>query len=370
MYDYKAVRLTTPQSVGSPSAAPRIDWVDYAKGLCIILVVMMHSTLGVEKAFDIAAHSSRMGEFIAWARPFRMPDFFLISGLFLARRIAAPWPRYLDSKVVHFLYFYLLWMTIQFLTKGYGIMQAQGAAGLAREYGLAFIEPFGTLWFIYLLAIFFVIVKLCRHVTPVLMLVAGALLEISNIHTGWILIDEAASRFVYFYIGYLFAPQIFNLAGTIAAWRLVPILAGLALWALGNALLVFGGYSELPFISLALGLVGAFAVITFAVLFARVNWAGGLRYLGQNSIVIYLAFFLFMAATRAVLMRVAPWLGADIISILVTAAGVAGPVILHHLVKKTPARILFVRPAWARVETWLPGWHSVRHDISQKLGEA
>jgi hypothetical protein len=28
----------------------RVDWVDYAKGFCIIMVVMMHSTLGVEKA--------------------------------------------------------------------------------------------------------------------------------------------------------------------------------------------------------------------------------------------------------------------------------------------------------------------------------
>jgi len=27
----------------------RIDWVDYAKGFCIIFVVMMHATLGVEK---------------------------------------------------------------------------------------------------------------------------------------------------------------------------------------------------------------------------------------------------------------------------------------------------------------------------------
>ena len=30
--------------------APRLDWVDCCKGICIILVVMMHSTLGVEKA--------------------------------------------------------------------------------------------------------------------------------------------------------------------------------------------------------------------------------------------------------------------------------------------------------------------------------
>ena len=41
-----------------------------------------------------------------------MPDFFLISGLFLAARIDRPWPAYLDTKVVHFAYFYVLWVNI------------------------------------------------------------------------------------------------------------------------------------------------------------------------------------------------------------------------------------------------------------------
>jgi uncharacterized membrane protein YcfT len=46
---------------------------------------------------------------VAFAKPFRMPDFFLISGLFLARVIDRDWRTYLDRKVVHFVYFYLLW---------------------------------------------------------------------------------------------------------------------------------------------------------------------------------------------------------------------------------------------------------------------
>ncbi len=33
---------------GLAGASERIDWVDYAKGICIVMVVMMHSTLGVE----------------------------------------------------------------------------------------------------------------------------------------------------------------------------------------------------------------------------------------------------------------------------------------------------------------------------------
>jgi uncharacterized membrane protein YcfT len=62
----------------------RVAWVDYAKGFCIIFVVMMHSTLGVENALGQQGWLHAAVEF---ARPFRMPNFFLISGLFLNRVI-------------------------------------------------------------------------------------------------------------------------------------------------------------------------------------------------------------------------------------------------------------------------------------------
>jgi uncharacterized membrane protein YcfT len=90
--------------------SPRVDWVDFAKGICIVMVVMMHSVLGVE----LAAHATGfMHVLVAFAKPFRMPDFFLISGLFLAKVIDRDWRTYLDRKVVHFAYFYVLWVTIQ-----------------------------------------------------------------------------------------------------------------------------------------------------------------------------------------------------------------------------------------------------------------
>src|ERR1043165_1714477 len=60
------------------AAPPRVDWVDYAKGFCIVMVVMMHSTLGVEAA---AGQDSWMHALVAFAKPFRMPAFFMISGL-------------------------------------------------------------------------------------------------------------------------------------------------------------------------------------------------------------------------------------------------------------------------------------------------
>src|SRR3954471_6703971 len=166
--------------VGRIGAPHRVDWVDYAKGFCIVMVVLMHSTLGVEAA---AGEQSWMGHLLAFAKPFRMPDFFLISGLFLARVIDRDWRTYLDRKVVHFVYFYVLWVTIQFAFKAPGLAAEHGALGVAKFYAESFVEPFGTLWFIYLLPIFFVITKLTLRVPPLIIFAVAAALEIAHIST-------------------------------------------------------------------------------------------------------------------------------------------------------------------------------------------
>ncbi len=109
----------------------RIDWVDYAKGFCIVMVVMMHSTFGVELA---AGQQSWMHAISDFAKPFRMPDFFLISGLFLARAIDRDWTTYLDRRVWHFVYFYVLWLTIQIGFKAPGLAAETGALGVVQLY--------------------------------------------------------------------------------------------------------------------------------------------------------------------------------------------------------------------------------------------
>jgi uncharacterized membrane protein YcfT len=326
--------------------AGRVDWVDYAKGFCIIMVVMMHSTLGVEAA---AGREGWMHALVAYAKPFRMPDFFLISGLFLARVIDRDWRDYLDKKVVHFAYFYVLWVTIQFAFKAPMFAADVGWRGVGFAYLEAFIEPFGTLWFIYLLPIFFVVTKLTRGVPWIAIWLVGAALEIAPIHTGWTVIDEFASRFVYFYSGYIFATRIFDFA---AAVQRAPQAAvgGLIVWAVVNGVLVFMGYGDLPFMSLALGFVGAAAVVAVAALMARTDLFQALRYCGANSIVIYLAFFLPMAVTRTILLKTGVITDLGTISLIVTTAGVIGALVWYWAVRWTPLRFLFERPAWAKLK--------------------
>ena len=319
----------------------RVAWVDYAKGICIIMVVMMHSTLGVGAA---AGGEGFLHTVVAFAKPFRMPDFFLISGLFLSRVIDRDWKTYLDRKVVHFAYFYALWMTIQFAFKAPTFAAEHGAAATLQLYAMSFIEPFGTLWFIYLLPIFFIIPKLTRGVPTLTVWVIAAALEIAPIETGWTVIDEFASRFVYFYTGYICAPHLFAFAKEVQ--QRVPLaLTGLAAWGSINGLLVFGGYAELPLIALMLGLQGAGAIIALAALLAKARILDALRYCGENSIVIYLAFFLPMAAARVGLLKTGVVPDIGLMSVIVTTAGVIGPLLLFWLVRRTPLRFLFERPA-------------------------
>ncbi len=345
----------------------RIDWVDYAKGFCIIFVVMMHSTLGVEK---YAGDTGWMNHVVMFARPFRMPDFFLISGLFLGLVIDRPWLRYFDRKVVHFAYFYVLWLLINFTFRSVGWL-AEGTTplGLMEKFALSFVQPFGVLWFIYMLPVFFIITRLLKGIPWQLVLIGAAMLEIAPIHTGSTIVDEFASRYVYFFAGFALAPAIFKLADWARA-NIGKATAYLGVWAVINGFFCFtpvpdsisvlftdNGYqipvnmSAFPVISLVLGVAGAIAVVSLCAVFSRFSVAKFLQYLGANSIVVYLAFFIPMVVTRIILLRYGTFLDIGTISVIVTMAGVIGPVVLYELTRFTGwGTFLFKRPDWAWLE--------------------
>ncbi len=301
-------------------AGRRVDWVDYAKGICIVMVVMMHSVLGVEKAAD---QTGFMHLVVMFAKPFRMPDFFLISGLFLSVVIDRDWRIYLDRKVVHFAYFYVLWVTIQFGFKAPSLAAEAGWSHVGLLYLESFIEPFGTLWFIYLLPIFFVVTKLTRKMPPLAILAVAAALEMAHVADRL----DRDRRILRALCLFLFRLSVRALrlravrsrAGASRAGAGGPGAVGIRQRQPGRF-----GVSEWPIVSLALGLAGASAIIVTGTLLARMQWLNFLRYCGEHSIVIYLAFFLPMAATRTLLLRAGVIHDIGTVSLIVTIVGVAG----------------------------------------------
>ena len=185
----------------------RMSWVDTAKGLSIILVVAMYS------AYNTGEYTGQVGflhYLIGFATPFRMPEFFLISGLFLSQVIARPWQRYADRRVLHYFYFYALWAAIMIVLK-VGLF-ARAPVDMLQALALAVVEPYGVLWFIYMLGIFSVAVKLLWQLRVphwvVVPIAAG--LQMAHIDVASYVVTQFAGYFVFFYVGYAAAPVIFR----------------------------------------------------------------------------------------------------------------------------------------------------------------
>lgn len=332
-------------AVAAIERSGRIAWVDYAKGFCIVLVVMMHSTLGVEAALG---EEGWLHAAVAFAKPFRIPAFFLISGLLLGRAIDRDWRSYLDRKLLHFAYFYLLWLSILLASRIPLYASGPGLGAALHAWLEALVQPFGALWFIYLLPIFFVVTKLTRGVpAPVVWLVAAAL-EVAPIATGADVVDEFANRFVYFYSGFILARWIFASAASVPH-RPGLFVAGLLGFGLVNGLAVATGWSERPFVSLPLGFLGAAAIVCLSVLLAKRDLLAPIRYCGRHSLVIYVAFVLPMAATRVILIKTGLIADPGTVSVLVTVIAAVSPLVLYWLVRDTWLRFLFERPQSLRL---------------------
>jgi uncharacterized membrane protein YcfT len=116
-----------------------------------------------------------------------------------------------------------------------------------------------------------------------------------------------------------------------------------------NSALVWGGLSTLPIISLILGGLGALAVITVGVFLIQGSIGDIIQMLGKNSLVIYLAFTLFMSATRVALIKSSIDLDPGVIALSCMTAGIVGPLLLLRLSEYLKMDFLFKRPHWARL---------------------
>lgn len=322
----------------------RIDWIDYAKGICIVFVVLLYSTGTAESVLHVKGWIHAVGDF---ARAFRMPDFFLISGLFVSRVINRSWREYLDTKVAHFLYFYMLWLTINFFFAEWRGLIGPAAMTSVAEYFSLYLQPHGQLWFIYILPLFFVAVKMMRRL-PVLVVAAIAVgLKLANLDTGWILVDRFGMYFVFFYAGHLFAGNIISLVEWMRE-RAIARNAYLLAWCAVNAALVKMELIEVPIINLTMGLTGAFAVILIATMLASIRAMGWVRYLGANSIVVYVAFGVPMILLRKVVLTNNLITDVDLAAIILTFFSILGALAIFWATRGTRLNFLFTRPDWTK----------------------
>lgn len=146
----------------SPAGAGRIAWVDVGRGCSILLVVAYHTNIFMSANGLSHEVVQRLSDLF---QPVRMPLFFAISGLLGASAITRSWRSVLHDKVALFLYLFAVWSLIHLFLFKYLLPHpsADTAGPFVKLYLYGLVHPQTGIWFIWALAFYFALAKLCRH---------------------------------------------------------------------------------------------------------------------------------------------------------------------------------------------------------------
>lgn len=349
--------------VSQPPAAPRerLHWVDFAKAVAILLVVLYHvSITGVDLIFPgTGSFALKAWEEISrMLLPVRMPLFFLTAGMLASSAVLRPWKASWRSRFADILWPYLVWSLMFAGIAGFAY-QPGNPLGYA-QFSLGTIPQGGTAyWFLPVLVVFFVLAKVLRPVAPLAILGALILLSVQSVigdHLPGFIPSELAANIVrvanfalWYFLGCFAAPSVRRIA---AAHSTALMLGAVGMYA-ALAYLIYLRGTELP-LSITItvtGLVSAVTLSAWATRYAPVRTAA--RYLAARTLPIYLihpfllaliAGLLILAGDgQSVLSQSLPVLNAvavPALTILLTAASL----LAYDFLLRTPLRLLFRFP--------------------------
>ncbi|HEY0010235.1 MAG TPA: acyltransferase, partial [Tepidisphaeraceae bacterium] len=335
---------TPPSSIDKP----RVIWVDYAKGLSILLVVLYHVLNGLAKRRADVPVPAAWDELInPMLEMVRMPLFFFVSGLFVARSAQKDARTYITDKLGAITWPYLIWSIIQAVLL---IVLAKVSRGkpdvtLAElPYALAFAPVF-QFWFLYVLfmalMLYFALVKLRFRPWMILTVAVGLLLIKLNVDLRPLGFETDRYRIGLAYWGPLL--QLFNffiymaLGSVLGGFLLkrtdrlpIGLLAGVAVvgtalvvWAVAGLNLRRDSTADLGLLvplGLFFALASVAAGLAVATLLSRSGVTGFVRTAGQFSLYIFVLHVIFAAGVRTVLLKA----GVKDLTIHIVAGTIAG----------------------------------------------
>lgn len=365
------------------SAKARFEWPDFARGICMFLVVLWHSAGWVHDEV-YGAPPAPWVQFGIWLTPLRMPLFYFISGYFSATLLTRPL-RTVRRRTWGMFYVYVVW-TFIFLCRLY-LPQArsQGPAPTVGQMLTALVLP-TSFWYLWCLPVFFLIAYgIHRWLgakgkwTILPLLVIAALAPLVRPYTMHILVQPMdavkapsfLSNLVWFVAGVYLRP-LWNSIMANANWKKCGLAVALyaAIWVVASKWAI----SEFSWQLVPLSIVALYASAQALALLPMHNRvASTVKHVGQNTLPIYI-FHIFLisiisAGTKAVglvdyFRNHLPNL-SWIIPPLMVVGIIPVTLLLARMVRNSPIAVLLHAPAWLTSPNW-PG----RRNRGPAAGEA
>jgi uncharacterized membrane protein YcfT len=339
--------LTTTVDVPMPrTTAARLDWVDAAKGLSILLVVAHHVVWYLQRSGQVPAPVVMANEAFA---SLRMPLFFLASGLFVAGPLAAPWRTVLHKRVVFFLYLYAIWTIIRFTFFATLVPPEVDPDDSANPVALAWslLLPGPSMWFLYALAVFAVVAKLMRPIPVWLQLGATALLS-ALVGAGILEFGDSRwtymSRFLFFFLLGCHARHLVERLALVTSLLRVVVMAVVCVAAAATAVVL--GLRSIPGVALALQCLAVGFGVLFSAWVSRYRIGRPLVVLGRQTLPIYLTHMLWLALIMIGLRQLElPPVAAYLVPIVLVLVLTTLSLLTHRVLVAAGARWLFELPA-------------------------
>jgi len=340
----------------------RYPWVDYARGISILLVCYRHVFEGL---INVGAGSNTY----PWLKysnifffSFRMPLFFIVSGIFLGGSLIRKGTgNYITNRVQTLLYPLLLWgsihITLQLIFADYvnATNYRQPSDYLNLILHPRRVEQFWYLNALFFVGVLYVIIKeylKFNHwhqiVLGLMMYAVAGYLHINDIEVGFLI--DVLFFYFFFAIGDLAADVFLNeknykfLSSGKTLLILLPAFALLQIYFtelnLKNGDDYFVQY-KMPALFAITALVGGAFVLNVSFILQRLNILRFLRVVGYHSLYIYVMHLMITAATRIVLVRVFGIDNIPLIMILSVTSGIIIPIIFFNLMEQLGAWWLF-----------------------------
>ena len=327
----------------------RENWVDYAKGIGIILVVYGHVDRGLYNA-KIDMPTYELVDSIIYS--FHMPLFFFLSGLFFYNSFSNKGSaKLIFSKIDTIFYPYVIWSIFQggleVLLSGY----TNGDLGLRDVLSLLW-SPRAQFWFLY--ALFFIFVfstiiysVMAKRFSIVLFFVSLVLYLNPTLLPSFYLFDLLTSNFVFFMLGIMF-----TLYFKVEYFSTLTTLLGLFFsFVLGQwffHVLLSNRFTDKSIILFILACISISFVVSLSATLSKANFKC-IAYIGSSSMAIYLMHILAGSGSRVILSNVFNVESFILHLIIGCLMGVFLPLIAVFLIKKLNVKFMFSAP----ISYWL-----------------
>lgn len=335
----------------APAGRVRIVWLDVAKGLGILIVVLGHVFGGI---MDMPGHQAPMlfRQIFLALYVFHMPLFFFLAGLLVLPRLERSRTGFLIDMALTVAWPYFLWSAIQ-----YSVIFAAGSMvnRPVKQFWAPILNlPWSSIsqfWFLYVLFILHLaaLIVIPRLGVRVFFLVALAAKLIVPLLTVPVMLRLSMVHGIFYALGVL--------AGTggterLRQWVLRDRWRGPALMLTGCVAIIVATtaiiadqqplFYSLPAYQIApiawrlpvapaamAAMLGVFALVFIcAAAPARV-----LSFLGRRSMAMFVLHVLFIAGTRILLVKLGYAQPLLLLAACATA-GIAGPLLVHATVKR------------------------------------